>query len=310
MRNARAEPWGDSMRLIYFGIDDFADVLTRILEDGHEVETIFTCRTDNKWNFNRQIVAAGRRLGVPVHFGRPRPELLSRSSGVLVSACYPHRIPVLPSIRGVNLHPTLLPAGRGPWPLPHVIRSQRQHAGLTLHKLTQTFDRGDILAQTPIALADDDDLDTLSAKLRLAAPDFVSTALRDFDRAWDEATPQDGGSYWRAPTMEARMLHGSQTVAENLNIVRAFGRFEARVEIEARRYCVSSASGWREPHNRELGVIVSRYGRDAVMAVRDGYLVLRNPRLDHTAPTPRQIAGAVRHQMRQLFQLTRSLPRL
>jgi methionyl-tRNA formyltransferase len=50
---------------------------------------------------------------------------------------------------GVNFHPALLPAYRGPHPNQCIAADGtfRQFGGLTLHKLSEYFDQGDILAQ-------------------------------------------------------------------------------------------------------------------------------------------------------------------
>lgn len=59
---------------------------------------------------------------------------------------------VLRSLRfgGLNVHPSMLPDLRGPAPLQHALLRGRTHAGVTLQTLHEkSYDRGDVLAQTP-----------------------------------------------------------------------------------------------------------------------------------------------------------------
>jgi methionyl-tRNA formyltransferase len=73
-------------------------------------------------------------------------------------ACFPWRIPpdllAIPTHGFVNLHPSLLPAYRGPAPLFWQLRAGVQQSGVTLHQMAPTFDSGAIIAQQPLTLPD------------------------------------------------------------------------------------------------------------------------------------------------------------
>jgi methionyl-tRNA formyltransferase len=72
----------------------------------------------------------------------------------LLVACWPYLISqaVIDSVtrRALNLHPSMLPAYRGPDPLCEQIAAGETHPGVSLHLLSQAFDEGDILAQSPL----------------------------------------------------------------------------------------------------------------------------------------------------------------
>jgi methionyl-tRNA formyltransferase len=59
--------------------------------------------------------------------------------------------------RIVNMHPSLLPACRGPTPLLEMLwlRTLTEHSGLTLHEVTEAFDEGPIIDQQPVAFPTD-----------------------------------------------------------------------------------------------------------------------------------------------------------
>ncbi|PWJ38625.1 formyltransferase family protein [Sediminitomix flava] len=56
----------------------------------------------------------------------------------------------MPKVSIVNIHPSLLPDFRGVEPFVHLMESDEEVYGSTLHELTADIDCGDILIQTPI----------------------------------------------------------------------------------------------------------------------------------------------------------------
>jgi hypothetical protein len=88
-------------------------------------------------------------------------EAASLCVDVVVSVLFLDRIPrtmlsAFPD-RVVNLHPSLLPAYKGRWPLFNMLwdRAVDEHGGMTLHLVTPAFDAGDILGQTRVAFPAD-----------------------------------------------------------------------------------------------------------------------------------------------------------
>lgn len=95
----------------------------------------------------------------PVDWSRLERHLDSTTpkADVLVCHAFMRRIPASILQRhahgGVNFHPSLLPHYRGPNPTRCMIAAGRlrECAGLSLHVMTDDFDAGDLIAQTPIA---------------------------------------------------------------------------------------------------------------------------------------------------------------
>lgn len=70
---------------------------------------------------------------------------------VIVVACFPSRIPgsvvQISPLGGINIHPSLLPENRGPDPLFWAFRRGDGRFGVTIHRLSQRLDAGDIVDQ-------------------------------------------------------------------------------------------------------------------------------------------------------------------
>lgn len=100
-----------------------------------------------------------------------RLDAASPKPDVLVCHAFMRRIPasILQRHRhgGVNFHPSLLPHFRGPNPTRCMIAAGRlrECAGLSLHVMTEAFDAGDLIAQSPIPASEYRDKRRLSAAL-------------------------------------------------------------------------------------------------------------------------------------------------
>jgi len=76
---------------------------------------------------------------------------------LVIVACFPYRLSetLLESIKygGWNIHPSLLPAYRGPDPLFWQLRDGASRYGISLHQMTDTLDQGLVYCQREIELS-------------------------------------------------------------------------------------------------------------------------------------------------------------
>ncbi len=269
------------MKIAYFGYDFFHSCLETLVEDGHEVIKIFTYVTDNKYNFNEKVISIADSIRAPVQFCKPRrsdiDELFTvHGCELLVVAAYPFKIPVGdPERRGINIHPSLLPQGRGPWPLPWVILKGLKRSGVTIHKLENDMDGGDILSQHEFNISDDEDLETLSCKCQLSAAALLRDLLSKFERKWEHARRQTKGTYWRSPTTVDQTLDWSKNVAEISRTIRAIGKFESRALFDEKYWVVQDGKVWKQLHKLTPGTVAHRTNKEIVIAAKDGFVCLR-----------------------------------
>lgn len=274
------------MRVAYLGYDFFLSALKAALSNGHELCAIFTFETDDNFNFNVETRRLATDLGVPATTKRFTPEdacaLVGQVDALLVMG-YPHKVPIIEQLRAVNLHPTLLPEGRGPFPIPWLILRNPAAAGLTFHKVTAEWDSGDILNQVSVPIHPSETLLSLCAKMQMRAQPFVSETLENFDRLWAAAAPPVGrGSYWRASPGDWT-LDWSAGVAAILLQVRAFGQLEAVAWLYGEEWLITDADGWLEAHDHQPGIVVHDFGLGKVVATTDGYVLLKRPRKEGTS---------------------------
>lgn len=273
------------MRIAYCGYDFFHSCLARIINDGHELVELFTWQTDDEYDFNEKVTAMARDHAAPISLNPITLDDLRRLNtkavDVLITAAYPYRIPdwVRHVPYALNIHPSLLPQGRGPWPLPWVIKRGLPETGVTLHAISPEFDEGDILMQRSIRVSHDHEtLESLSVKSQIMAERMLSDLLSSLDMYWTNKKPQGAGSYWPMPSSDDRTIEWHMGVDEIDRIVRAFSKFEPFLYIDGCRYFVRAVNVWREEHNHAPGTLVHVTNKERVYAVNDGLMCLTDYR--------------------------------
>lgn len=269
------------MKLALCTSDFFRPVQDSIRAHGHEVEFVVTsCDMDS--GFSSHTRAFAEEMRAQFRVGKVSEEDIKAftEAGVelLVSAAYDYKIPTpLDSpIKFVNVHGSLLPEGRGPWPQPWILLGAQEAAGVTFHSMTQSWDRGDILLQREIPLNSSETLDSFVAKTILVVRELSDRLFSDFATVWANRRPMVGeGSYWGKPTITDRSISLDMTVHEVDRIYRAFGEFTL-IEIPDKggSWQVKKLTTWASVHSYAPGESVAVSPPLQVFALRDGYVGL------------------------------------
>lgn len=168
------------MRWILCGKNDAAvTILEFLIEQGDEVHVVATRGDDGKDGWQRSLVGAAGRLGVPVECPRRinDPGFVAKLAGLsaraLVSVQYDQILkdPLFESIGcpSLNLHFSLLPRHRGVAPIAWAILEGDTRAGTSLHHMVEAIDAGDVLAQRAVSLDPEDTARDLYDKVSSAA---------------------------------------------------------------------------------------------------------------------------------------------
>ena len=286
------------MKFAFAGIDFLGPVFEGLIEAGWEPVKLFTRPCDGIYDHNESVVARARRARIPIQLSRLRPDdldVLHKRHGrdwALVVAGYPWLITGWHGRAGyaLNIHPSPLPDGRGPYPLFKAILDSYESWGVTAHVLAEEgFDTGDILAQDIFPLSPAETHESLLTKCQMAARRLaVGPVARELGRLWRNPEPQGDGAYWPRVTDADRTLDFREDVETVLRRVRAFGAIETIATLGETRVYVASAEGWREAHRHAPGTVVHRHRRHAVIAARDGYV-----QLTRWSPVPLAEAGEI-----------------
>jgi methionyl-tRNA formyltransferase len=196
---------------------------------------------------------------------------------VVVLACFPWLLPKpwreRPPRGCVNIHPSLLPAYRGPSPLFWQFREGETRTGVSVHVVDRGADTGSLIAQQAVSFADGIDTaqaETLTARAGAAlVADWIVEG-----RTVGPAQPSQGASVQTAPDEAARVIPASWPVKRAFNFIRgaaAWGPFE--VQTAAGRVPVHEAIAMDEAAS--LGTSHRASGGDVLVQFSPGVLFAR-----------------------------------
>jgi methionyl-tRNA formyltransferase len=241
---------------------------------------VFTTVVDQRVHRNKEVIDLARKLKVDVQISRLSQDnlkdLADRGCDALIIASYAWRIgDWRPYVKyAINFHPAPLPRGRGAYPVPVPVLERSPTWGVSCHKVEAEFDAGDVLRSVEFPISADDDHDSVDLKIQMANQRLAGEVAEHFVEFWDGATPQAEGSYYPPWTEQDRSLNFSQTVAQILCRVRAFGPVECLARVDNVTLYVRRAVGWVESHRVSAGTVVYANGLSLVVAVADGFIAL------------------------------------
>lgn len=220
------------MKAVVFAYHDMGCTgIQALLDAGYDIEAIFT-HPDNAGenNFFGSVARLAAEQGITVYAPEDvnHPLWVDRiramAPDVIFSFYYRNLLSDdilnLASKGAFNLHGSLLPKYRGRAPLNWVLVNGEKETGVTLHRMTNRADAGDIVAQQTVAIADSDVALSLHRKLCAASQTLLGDVLPKIrsgqtqERAQNDAdatyvgrrTPEDGRLTWEKPAQELHNL--------------------------------------------------------------------------------------------------------
>jgi methionyl-tRNA formyltransferase len=198
---------------------------------------------------------------------------------VAVVACFTRRIPpaalAVPRLGFLNLHPSLLPAYRGPQPLFWQLRDGAM-TGATVHYMDDGLDTGDIAAQMSVPLPDGISGPEAERTLALAGLGLLRGVLDELARGVATRWPQGpGGSTQRAPTGADFALSTLWSARRAFNFMRGTADWGQPypVEVNGRTEWLAAAEEWRDvaldrPSVRHGRHIIIRFAAGVLYAIK------------------------------------------
>lgn len=268
MQFAMSNP--QSPRVLFFGMPgNFSlPVLSALLEDGIEVCAVVIPASSTSYSHLRTIrlleppriaystlplvhtslqetiiQLAGRR-GIPLYEVASLSDaetvrvLVDYQPDMICVACFSLLIP--PVIRDLsrlgclNVHPSLLPANRGPVPLFWTFREGHQTTGVTIHLISEKMDSGDILAQEEIAVPNGIRYQQLERLCAKRGGPLLARTIRDLYQGNVSRVPQDESrsSYHSFPTDNDFIVHPEEWDARHLyNFIRGISEWGGPVTL-------------------------------------------------------------------------------
>ncbi|MEO8665235.1 MAG: formyltransferase family protein, partial [Ignavibacteria bacterium] len=86
----------------------------------------------------------------------------------------------IPKLGTINLHPSLLPKYRGPYPDQAVLLNGENQTGVTIHYMEEALDSGNIIFQKELEISPDDNYSSLKKKIAELAEEVVPVVVSLF----------------------------------------------------------------------------------------------------------------------------------
>lgn len=137
----------------------------------------------------------------------------------------PKRIIELAGDNVINVHPSALPLFRGPSPIMTALLEGCRHSGISIMRINENLDEGDIYAQSLFRIGDYENKDMLEEKIITIGAPLLNSVLELIDKGLIETYPQTGiPSYTRLFEKKDFIIDWSSGSRDIINRIRAFSQ--------------------------------------------------------------------------------------
>ncbi|ARU62381.1 methionyl-tRNA formyltransferase [Tumebacillus avium] len=204
------------MRILFMGTPDFAvPCLDALIENGYEVVAVVTQPDRPKGRKGEltppPVKVAALRHNLPVlqpekvRAEEALQELEAFNADLLVTAAYgqilPKRLLDMPRLGCINVHASLLPRWRGGAPIHRSILEGDANSGVTIMRMVQALDAGDMISQVVVPIAEADTVSSLHDKLAAAGSKLLIETLPSIANGTHTETPQDESLVTYSPNL-------------------------------------------------------------------------------------------------------------
>ena len=194
------------MNIIFFGSDDFALVsLERLFRSNNKVLACVTQPDKPKGRGMKLQPSVIKEFAVRSKIPVLQPDFLryddvieqlkAFQADLFIVIAYgkilPPEILLLPNIFCVNVHGSLLPKYRGAAPINWAIINGDKKTGVTVMKLNEMMDAGEIISQQEIDIAEDDTAISLRMKMAQIGAELLAETIATIENKTFKLTKQD-----------------------------------------------------------------------------------------------------------------------
>ena len=223
------------MKIIFFGSDDFAEAhLKSLIDSKHELIACVTQPDRPKGRGMRVITSPIKELALAHQIPIFQPESLKDvsfikslkdlQSDIFVVIAYGKFLPLevlsIPSHGAINVHASLLPKYRGAAPINWVIINGERETGISIIKINEAMDAGDVLAQMEIKIEEHETAVTLRAKMIQQGPGFLLQTINNLSSCALKAQDCDRVTFAAKLTKELGRIEWTKPANEIYNLVR------------------------------------------------------------------------------------------
>ncbi len=182
------------MKIVFMGTPDFAIPSLEKLKQEHEIIAVYTREPKIAGRGNKILKTPvhlwAEQHNIPVHTPKTlrlieeQNKFSALKADIAVVAAYglilPRPILTAFPYGCVNIHGSLLPRWRGAAPIERAIEAGDEKTGITIMKMDEGLDTGDMLLKEEVKISDDTTGESLRQKLSVIGADLIAEALRNW----------------------------------------------------------------------------------------------------------------------------------
>jgi len=232
------------------------------------------------------LASVANELGLPVIDWQKGSEAeIERKLGdilpnLVIMSCFPWRIPesllAIPRQGWWNLHPSLLPAYRGPTPIFWQAKAGEINIGISLHQVLPSLDSGAIIGQQTVSVPNFQ-RDELEVELAQQGASLIEHGLLALAKGELQACPQQEAkaNYQGFPTWHDRRIEITASASAAYRFIRLVNSaYSLWFELESRPYKVMDAVSFDdqgilldEPYQLEGNRLIIQFEQGTLIAL-------------------------------------------
>lgn len=193
----------------------------------------------------------------------------------------------IPKIGAINVHPSLLPHYRGPSPIQWAIWNGEKETGITIMKMNEKMDAGDILHQEALPIDPKEDSEALSHRLALKAGDILPSIVEKARTSGiKDGTPQknEEATYTPLITKEMGRIDWQASSTEIVRQIKALVIWPtayAFLDNKMLKVFKASVGGEGPGHTGSPGTVLATSPDGIEIAAGEGSLVVHEIQLEN-----------------------------
>ena len=292
------------MNIVFFGTSEFAlGVLRRIIGSKHKILAVVTQPDRQKGRSLKVSPPPAKVLAktknIPVYqpnnaSGKDSVEYLKKLNAdlfvvVAFGQILKKEVLEIPKIYSVNIHGSLLPKYRGAAPTNWTIINGDKVSGITIIKMNEKMDEGDIILKKEIPVDNEDTNITLSERLSDIGAAALMEAIDLIQSGSARLMPQEDSKATYAPKLkkEDGLINWNEPVVVIHNKVRGllpwpgvYTHFNGKI-LKILNTEILKADGEEAANGEFLGTIKDK---GMIVKARDGNLLIQNVQIEGKKP--------------------------
>ena len=235
------------MRIVFMGSSDFGITALERISQKHQIAAIVSTPAKAKGRGLKQVDSPVTSYCL-THGFKPvltpddlkdetfRNELIQLQADIFVVVAFrilPKAVFSIPPLGTVNIHASLLPKFRGPAPIQRAIEAGEKETGVTIFRIDEGIDTGEVILQKRIPIGDTETTPELYERLSINGAEALMESLDMLEKHEYKALPQKDKESSKAPKLRKEEAHLNWNDSSELvfNKIRAFKPFPGTYAI-------------------------------------------------------------------------------